>query len=625
MATINNKKVPFFDPRIVDENSKNGAYIWTTDSFIAAQKGLESGYDLKVNPFVQSKSVKDYHLRRAGIPFKMSPDEDYLFEQCALDKEFFADEFGYLKDGDKGWVNITLREYQRKFSRMISRNGNTIVMFPRQSGKTTTMVLEIIHFLIFNVDKDCVVVAQSQTVVDEIYKKIKECLSKLPYFLQPEIAQCNNDGFRLANGCRLKVGVASESVVQGYSLDFLYVDEFAYINKKLMAKFWGNVYPTLANNENARCIITSTPNGRDLFHRLWTDAVKGCGIFKHYRIHWTDVPRKDYDKFKRETISSIGEQYWEMGFECSFDTDLKSIFKSKTQKILRNLQDTFLLKWKKRNNNKLHIRKPIDYKNGWYVANVDIGEGLEQDYSTMKLRQINWDTEKRKMVFDPVMILHTNTDSVAEFAEMCAKVWKRISPDRLRCVVENNTFGGEFFAQIKLMEKRGEGEGEQIKLNKKIFAKFARNKDDSDPNNKKEKFVYGIRWNGDNKKVGVKFFINMVSGGQIIENHYDSIEEYINFGRKSNGTYAAQYGHDDLVMPDVGLAYYINVPNTFTKSFLQSAEYDIRSQAGDEHPDILKAREAERIETESRYTQGEFAEVRQLTRRRSSRKLKLMR
>ena len=50
-------------------------------------------------------------------------------------------------------------------------------MFPRQSGKTTTTVIDIVHFLIFNIEKDCVVIAQSERVVMEILAKIKEAFA----------------------------------------------------------------------------------------------------------------------------------------------------------------------------------------------------------------------------------------------------------------------------------------------------------------------------------------------------------------------------------------------------------------------------------------------------------------
>ncbi len=337
-------KSQVFDPRILG-NGDDAQAQWTTDAVELALQGIKEGYKLKESPF--NKNVKDCNLRKGNLPFKYTEEELEIYDMCMEDKLLFGNTFVQLKDGDAGWQQITLRPYQEKLLKQYDDEKWNILMFPRQSGKTTTTVVEIVHFCTFNYDKDCVVIAQSELVVNEILQKIKNAFAGLPFFLQPGFISFTKKGFTLDNGCRLSIGVASESVVQGFSLDFLFIDEFAYIPTTRVTKFWNNIYPALVNNHNSRCIIASTPNGRNKFYELWSAAKLGKNKFKTSHIYWWEVPRKGLpgqtqeqiqENFKNDTIANVGLEGWLMGFECSFDTQLNSIFHTKVQQALRKSQ-----------------------------------------------------------------------------------------------------------------------------------------------------------------------------------------------------------------------------------------------------------------------------------------------
>lgn len=596
---LNKREV--FDPRILDENTGNQV-LWSTESVELANKGIKDGFRLKEYPYL--KTVQGAQLRKANLPFKYTEDELEVLSIVHEDKIWFSNNFGKLKDGDKGWQNITLRDYQENLMNRYSVNRWNLIMFPRQSGKTTTTVLEIVHFCLTNIDKDCVVIAQSDKVVNEILTKIKECFAGLPFFMQPGFISFNKKGFILDNGCRLSIGIASESVVQGFSLDFLYIDEFAYIKPSLVDKFWNNIYPTLINNPNSRCIITSTPNGRNKFYQLWTAAEQGYNKFKPYRIYWYDVPRlQSQEEFKQETIANVGIEGWEMGFECSFDTQLKSIFQSKIQKYLRELQLKNQNNWSVNNHpigNKYNIEfisqdiVQYDLKNDFFLLGVDLGEGLEQDNSILKIKKIDWSIEKQKLTFTSIGILKTNIMSVEDFAELNAEIFKHFDSSKIKVIVENNTYGGEYFLQIDSLKLYN---SDFNYIDNTIFAKFYRNS--------KTDFERGIRWS-QNKKLGVKSFSNLVSQGIMIETHNQSIEEYLNFGRMKNDTYAAQYGNDDLVMADVSISHFIKANNLFSLQFLSYVKDELRIRYNDEDIEIKRRKAEEERKKKSIYQHNGF-------------------
>lgn len=592
------KKNEIFDPRIIDKNDDRR--LWCTQSVELADKGISEGYKLKDYPYL--RTVKDAKLRKASLAFDYTPDEIEIIGICANDIYFFSDNFGKLKDEDKGWVNIKLRDYQKNLMKFYDDNRWNIVMFPRQSGKTTTTIMKIVHFLTFNIEKDCVVVAQSEKVVNEILQKIKHAFEGLPFFLQPGFVSFNKNGFVLDNGCRLSIGVASESVVQGFSLDLLFIDEFAYIANSMVNKFWMNIYPTLSNNPNSRCIITSTPNGRNKFYELWNGAINGMNKFHPYRIYWQDVPRSEgLEEFKKATIQAIGIEGWEMGYECSFDTTLKSIFASPTQKILRENQRKFESLWSRKNcflgdlfNIEFIDKNVVNYniRKDFFLLSIDIGEGLSQDFTTLKIRKIDWNVDKKRLEFTSVGVYKDNEISVEDFAELVMNLSKFFDKNKIRIVVENNNYGGEFFAHIKGLKINEES---YSWFDNHIFAKFNRKS--------KDDYEYGIRWDAYNKKLAVKTFSNLVTKGILNETHQVTIEEYLNFGKqKGTGSYAAQYGHDDLVMADVTMSWFIKSKDVFAVAFFKEAESYLRELKNDIPIHIIKKREEEEKRKKNRYT-----------------------
>lgn len=590
------KKREIFDPRIIDENDSSKR-LWNSDSVELALKGLQEGYKLKDNPFL--KSVRGALLRKAHLAYEYSEDEIEILKYCAEDKLFFSNNFGKLKDGANGWSNIKLRTYQEDILNQYTKNRWNILMLPRQSGKTTTTVLEIVHFATFNIDKDIVVIAQSDKVVSEILGKIKECFAGLPFFMQPGFVSFNKKGFVLDNGCRLSIGVASESVVQGFSLDLLFIDEFAYIKTSMVHKFWENIYPSLVNNPESRCIITSTPNGRNLFWTLWNGAINKTNKFVPYRIYWYDVPGRD-QQFKYDTIANVGLNGWLMGFECSFDVGLKSVLATPIQQNLRNIQSKYQNEWSFEYDkigpkyNIYFLNKKIinyDLKNDYFLISMDIGEGLEQDFSVIKIKKISWSIERKMLIYNTIGVFHANDIGVSDFADLSLDIFKHFDKNKIKVVVENNTYGGEYFNQVDNMVLNYPEIASGYSPD--IFAKFRRES--------KNDYERGIRWNKYNKKTAVKEFSNLVSKDILNECYSLTIEEYLNFGKQKNDTYAASYGHDDLTMADVTAAYFIKCGDLFTNQWLKEVEAALRLICNDEPIEIKKAKEEKARKERNKY------------------------
>ena len=287
---------------------------------------------------------------------------------------------------------------------------------------------------------------------------------------------------------------------------------------------------------------------------------------------------------------------WLMGFECSFDVGLKTIFSSQKQRQLREIQTEHQDDWNFNNyiiGNLFNIhflnRKVFDYdlKKDYFLLSIDLGEGLEQDSTVLKIKKIWWNVKNKRLEYTTIGIFHENDISLEDFAEMNLRLFKYFNMEKIKVVLENNTYGGEYFSDIEIARLQNPTKYKYFSSD--IYAVFKRDS--------KNSFEKGIRWNKFNKKIAVKSFASLVSKDIFHETYSPSIEEYLNFG-KVKDSYAAQYGHDDLVMADCTAAYFVKGgANLFSTQWLSYVEDECRLIVGDESIKI-KIKKQEEIKKE---------------------------
>ena len=64
----------------------------------------------------------------------------------------------------------------------------------------------------------------------------------------------------------------SSSAVRGGSYNMIFLDEFAFVPTNIAEEFFSSVYPTISSGQSTKVIIVSTPNGMNMYYKLWTDA-----------------------------------------------------------------------------------------------------------------------------------------------------------------------------------------------------------------------------------------------------------------------------------------------------------------------------------------------------------------
>ena len=163
------------------------------------------------------------------------------------------------------------------------------------SHNTVSSAIFILHTILFSNDKNVMIVANKGDTAVEIVDKVKSIYTLLPFFLKPGVKTWNQKSLTFDNGCRIKTSARTKTPAIGFTIDLLYLDEFAHIPSNIIEPYYTAAFPTVSAVQNSKIIITSTPNGMNLFHRLLTDAERPEGDpqrnnYKPMRVYWYQVP-----------------------------------------------------------------------------------------------------------------------------------------------------------------------------------------------------------------------------------------------------------------------------------------------------------------------------------------------
>ena len=534
---------------------KQSSNYWTTERINKIINDAdENGIDFKDvdNPFHEN----DPELRRGGILFEYTEIEITEIKKCASDVRYFANTYCNAMT-DEGIRKITLRDYQEQILSQYQEHRFNIFLSPRQSGKTVTSSIFLLWYLLFNFDKNAMILANIGDTATELMDKIKIIMKGLPFFLKPGVLVYNVMTMKFDNGCRIMAKTTTKQSSIGFTVHFLYMDEFAHINPNFIGQFFKSVYPTISSSKISRIIITSTPNGMNKFYEIYKSAIDGENEFNPIRVDWWQVPGRD-EEWKRKEIANLGsEEDFNQEYGNQFLSSSKLLLDSYTLKKLKKTEVDFVHKelYPFQNSivdyTNLKWHPNFDPTNMWedgegkrFVISVDTAGGGGGDYSVVNILKISPKPlsmiEEKKFFEDEsdffsllqVGLFKSNTIQIEElkvFLEiLCTEVF---NPEQLRVVVEVDyrgeylieklISGEKFFAEMFVYTKHTES-SKQVKAGVKVTPKT------------KEKYCEDLKINTRNSR--------------IIPTERSTIMELSNFGETSRGIYQSQIGNDDIAM-----------------------------------------------------------------------------
>ncbi len=283
-----------------DKKDQTRQFVFTGENVTDIIDRTSMGFQIPrhQNPWFKN----EIGVRKRGCPYGWTTHEITEFAKCKMDIHYFANNYCKIKTEDGFVKQMKLRDYQYKVLDVYDKNRFVINMSSRQTGKTVTAAITMLHYCIFNDNKGVMIVANKGDTVIEIVDKIKNIYKLLPFFLKPGIVNWSQKAIVFENGCRIKTQARSKEPAIGFTIDFLYMDEFAHIPAAIARHYYKAAVPTVSSINNSKILITSTPNGANLFKELVEGAEKPEGHpdknqYKCIRVYWHEVPGRLDPKF----------------------------------------------------------------------------------------------------------------------------------------------------------------------------------------------------------------------------------------------------------------------------------------------------------------------------------------
>lgn len=539
----------------------------------------EEGLDYKSvdNPFHDG----DPEMKRANLLWEYSPEEILEMQKCAKDVVYFAQYCRVITDD--GLMYIKLRDYQQSVLREYQSNRFNVFLAPRQVGKSITSAIILVWYLLFNHDKNAMILANVGSTAEELMDKIKAIVKGLPWFLKPGIIVNNVMSMKFDNGCRAIAKTTTKTSAIGFTIHFLYMDEFAHIHPNFIESFFRSTYPTVSSSKVSRIIITSTPNGMNKFYEIYQGAVTGENSFNPIRVDWWQVPGKD-ENWKKQEMANLGsEELFNQEYGNQFlsssslllgSNELKKIKANETEYEWREMEafEDLGIKYE---NFRWHPKFSLDNESFFgksYVISVDLAGGTRGDFTVLNIFRV---------IPLPRKVIETMDDFEDEsdfFGLLQVGIFRdnEIQIEDVKKLLESlilDIFDKEKLSVLLEMNFKGELILDKILSNDEVTQEvFLHTKHTESARTAKP----GIKYNEKNKMKYCELLRYLSRQNRIILNEKSwTIPELFSFGLNNSGTYSSQSGHDDVAMTVVNLS----------ALFDSSAFFDIVGELYDELDD----------------------------------------
>ena len=111
------------------------------------------------------------NLKPAGINIEYTKEQVEEYLKCSQDPAYFIQKYIKVVSLDEGLVPFNLYDYQQDIVEKIHNNRFVIAKLPRQSGKSTTVVAYILHYVMFNQSMNVAILANKQATSREILSR----------------------------------------------------------------------------------------------------------------------------------------------------------------------------------------------------------------------------------------------------------------------------------------------------------------------------------------------------------------------------------------------------------------------------------------------------------------------
>lgn len=523
-------------------NKDTSDLLTDEEQFETIKKDVEDVKFIKAAPF-QHKNVIDFKtyknkydrktrylgdpfLKRANVILPWPKDQEAEWKRCRDDIIYFIKTYMRIVHVDHGLVLFNMWEFQEKMMLEMQDNRFFIAKCPRQVGKSIVTAGFILHYILFNKEKNVAILANKQATAMEILDRVKKAFRYLPDFLQQGVEIWNKGDIALENGCHVAAYATSSDAVRGQSFSMVFIDEVAFIPTNEWNAFWKSTYPTISSGKKTKMVLVSTPNGRNHFYKLWQSATgksKRRSKFHPFSIHWRDVPGRD-DQWMHDQIANTSEEDFAQEFLCKFLSATGTL-------IAAWKFETFVEKNPIEKIEQMELME-LPVENHKYIAVVDVAKGRGQDYSAASFIDVT------KYPYRQVALYHSNEISPLLLPTVLKK-WGEFYNDAHLLIELNDT--GVMVAKELYMEEEYEN-----------LITFSSSEEGGKG---KGLWGLGIETSKRVKQVGCSTLKDLLEKDKLIIHNTKTINELEVFVEDGLSWSAEEGHHDDIVMSLVLFSY----------------------------------------------------------------------
>ena len=159
------------------------------------------------NPFVKCD----------GVVYNYTEDETVEYLRCMTDVVYFAKDYVKVIHLDRGLCAYEPYPYQVGMLEHFRDNRFSIILSCRQSGKSITAIVHILHSAVFKADQTIAILANKRATANEMLSRITLALENLPFFLQPGCKVLNKGSIVFSNNTKIFSAATTSSSVRGQS------------------------------------------------------------------------------------------------------------------------------------------------------------------------------------------------------------------------------------------------------------------------------------------------------------------------------------------------------------------------------------------------------------------------
>lgn len=362
-------------------------------------------------------------LKRCGVQIEFTQDQIEEYLKCAQDPIYFIENYVKIIHVDRGVIPFKLYDFQREMIRTIEANRRVVGRIGRQSGKSQTTIAYILWVSLFKETQNIVILANKGSLARDLLDRYQRSYENLPMWLQQGVVVWNKGNIELENGSKVSASATSSSAVRGGSYTHVVLDEFAHVHNNLAEEFFTSVYPVISSGEKTKITIISTPNGMNLFYKLFTDAKAKRNDYACVDVHWSEVPGRD-QKWKEDFIRNTSERQFAQEIECSFLGSTNTLISGEKLATLAykepvgKMQDMVIFEQPVKELYDDDTGRVVN-KDHLYAMTVDISEGKNLDYSAFNIYDVSGMPYKQVARYRnnniPPMLYPTIIKSCAEY------------------------------------------------------------------------------------------------------------------------------------------------------------------------------------------------------------------